>query len=390
MINFRGPLIRDLVGRGVTVYALSPDFDARTRKIIEKLGAIPVDISLQRTGQRVWRDVWDFVRLCRTIRALKPDAMFSYFVKPVIYGSLAGYICGVPKRYALVAGLGYVFADSPHVPSSGRTRRRILQGVVSALYRLACKSCDRVFFQNDDDVAYFLSNGLISRDKVVRVNGTGVDLHEFRPAPPVTKPITFLLIARLLREKGIREYVQAARKVKALHPSVRFLLVGAPDANPGALSPTEVASWVQHGIVEWPGHVDDVRPWISQSSVFVLPSYYREGVPRSTQEAMAMGRAVITTDSVGCRDTVQNGVNGFLVPPRDSEALADAMLRFVEVPSLIVEMGRKSREFVEQRFDVKAINALILTAMGFAAEPVPRQDWLGRGAAVVAGSDDGS
>lgn len=359
--NFRGPLIRTLINSEVKVYALAPDYDTRTRKAVKALGADPIGISLERTGMRPFRDLIDLLRLALTLRRLKPDATFGYFVKPVIYGSLAARLAGVPRRYALVAGLGYVFTPdgAPDTP-----KRRLLRRIVTTLYRTAFRACTRVFFQNSDDLAHFVDAGLLDRGKAVRVNGTGVDLEVLRPAPPVTAPVTFLLMARLLREKGICDYADAARRVKVLYPEARFILLGDLDPNPGALAREEVAVWIREGLIEWPGHVDDVYPWIAQSSVYVLPSYYREGVPRSTQEAMAMGRPVITTDNVGCRETVEDGVNGFLVPVRDAEALAAAMMRFIHEPHLIESMGLESRRLAEERFDVHKINAVILEAMG--------------------------
>jgi glycosyltransferase involved in cell wall biosynthesis len=167
--------------------------------------------------------------------------------------------------------------------------------------------------------------------------------------PAVIEPFTFLLVARLLREKGILEYVEAARLVKAKYPKVRFILLGALDVNPSSLTQKELDSWVSEGLLEWPGHVA-VQPWLTQTSVFVLPSY-REGLPRSTQEAMAMARPVITTDVPGCRETVIENVNGFLVPARDSAALAQAMFKFVEQPDLVGPMGQQSRLMAEMYFD---------------------------------------
>jgi len=180
--------------------------------------------------------------------------------------------------------------------------------------------------------------------------------------PSVLKPVTFILIARMLREKGIYEFVEAARQVRSRYPAVRFLLVGGVDQNPGSLTETELRGWVNEGLVEWPGHVTDVRPWFAQASVFVLPSY-REGVPRCSQEAMAMGRPVITTDSIGCRETVADGVNGFMVPVRDPVSLARAMIRFIESPDLIKIMGREGRRIAEERFDVHAINRQIIEVL---------------------------
>jgi glycosyltransferase involved in cell wall biosynthesis len=281
-------------------------------------------------------------------------------VKPVIYGSLAAFVAGVPRRFAMVAGLGYVYTPEDSKP---RLARRLLSSVVTRLYRVALRTCHLAFFQNEDDVAHFIEAGMIDPAKVRRINGSGVDLEHFAPVPPVTTPVTFLLAARLLKEKGIFEFVDAARAIRRSNADVRFVVLGEVDVNPGSLTRSQLESWVSEGVIEWPGQVDDVRPWIAESSVYVLPSY-REGLPRSSQEAMAMGRPIITTDTAGCRETVVEGVNGYLVPLRDSGALAAAMQRFVDNPAAIESMGRESRRLAEERFDVHAINAVILGCIG--------------------------
>lgn len=363
LANFRGPLIEALIARGLHVYALAPDYDESTRTAVRRLGAEPVDIALERTGMRPVRDLRDTVRLVLQLRSLKPDIVLSYFVKPVIYGSLAAWAAGVKQRFALVAGLGYVFTPKP---GGDGLRRRLLQHAISLLYALAFRMCRRVFFQNEEDVAHFIDSGLIPERKVVKLNGTGVDLARYDGPPPPSQPPRFLLMARLLREKGIGEYAEAARIVRRSHPDVEFELLGGLDPNPGGLAREEVRAWHDEGVLRWAGHVDDVLPALGACSVYVLPSYYREGVPRSIQEAMAMGRPVITTDWVGCRETVEEGVNGFLVPVRDVPALVAAIERFLEEPALIARMGRESRSLAEQRFDVHQINARMLAAMGLA------------------------
>ncbi len=363
--NFRGPLIRDLVRAGVEVYALAPDYDPAQRAVVRALGAVPVDFSLRRTGMNPLRDGFDMLRLAMTLRRLRVDASLGYSIKPVIYGTLAAWLAGIPRRFAMIEGLGFVFT-----PSGARLsrKRRMLRKGVEGLYRLALGRVERVIFLNDDDLAEFVEGGLVSRGQAVCVRGTGVDLAEWPWVRPVVEPVTFLLAARLLREKGIVEYATAARRVKARHPQARFVLLGGLDPNPGGLSRAEVQAWVADELLEWPGHVE-VKPWLAQTSVYVLPSYYREGVPRSTQEALAMGRPVITTDAPGCRETVVDGENGFLVPVRDVDALAERMIRFIEQPGLIESMGRRSRQLAEERFDVRRINARILEILGIA--PVP-------------------
>jgi glycosyltransferase involved in cell wall biosynthesis len=355
LVNFRGSLISALVRANVRVYALAPDYNDGLRQQIVALGAHPVDFQLTRTGMNPWRDILDMLRLIALLRRLRPDVTLGYTIKPVIYGMLAAWMARVPHRVAMIEGLGYVFTSSG---VSLSWKRKQLRNAVSWLYRVALARAHRVIFLNRDDIAEFVDGGLVDGAKVVHLGGIGVDLVEWSHLPPITKPVTFLLAARLLREKGIVEYAEAARQVKALYPDVRFVLLGAMDPNPSALSQLEVEAWVRDGLVEWPGHVD-VKPWLAQSSVYVLPSY-REGVPRSTQEAMAMGRPVITTDVPGCRETVEQGVNGFMVPVRDAGALAQAMLIFVKQPELIAPMGAASRRMAEAKFDVHKINAEIL------------------------------
>ena len=360
LVNFRGPLISLLVVRGIEVFALAPDYDEQTRQSVLDLGAIPVDIQFNRTGMNPFIDVMSVVRLTKLLHRLNADVVLTYFIKPVIFGTFSAVMAGIPKRFCLIEGLGYVF-----ISPEGREpiRRKILRVIVSVLYKLALRFADKVFLLNDDDVAELVSRGLVQSNQVVKLGGIGVDLDEWTPAVSATSPITFLLAARLLREKGVVEFAEAARIVKQEYPEVRFVLLGGVDPNPGSLGVAQVAGWVSQGVLEWPGNVS-VKSWFAQASVFVLPSL-REGVPRSTQEAMAMGRAVITTDAPGCRETVINGHNGFLVPVRDVDALAQAMIRFIKEPDLIESMGRASRLLAEERFDVHKVNAVMISAMGF-------------------------
>lgn len=353
--NFRGTLISALVAQGIEVFAVAPDYDESTRKSVRAFGAIPIDCSFSRTGVNPIRDFFDMLSLALLLNRIRPDVTLGYFIKPVIFGTLAAWLAGVPRRVAMIEGLGYVFTDSSnHQPLV----RKVLRILVSLLYRFALSRAHKVVFLNSDDINEFVSSGLIKKNKTFKLGGIGVDLADWPLTKPFNQPITFLLVARLLREKGILEYAQAARLVKDQHPEVRFVLLGGLDPNPGGLVQGEVQAWVANGLLEWPGH-EAVKPWLAQTSVFVLPSY-REGVPRSTQEAMAMGRAVITTDAPGCRETVDEGVNGFLVPVRNVPALAKAMLRFVEAPALIETMGLESRRLAEERFDVSKINARLM------------------------------
>jgi glycosyltransferase involved in cell wall biosynthesis len=259
----------------------------------------------------------------------------------------------------MITGLGMALGGE-------QRRSRWLRPMIGLMCRLSVGHSRRIFFQNPDDLRAFERLGIVrDAEQPVLINGSGVDLEAFRPAP-LPASISFLLIARLFREKGIREYVEAARLIRARHPQVRFRLVGWIDRHAGAIPEDELAGWQREGVIEFLGRLEDVRDAIAASSIYVLPSYYREGTPRTVLEAMAMGRPVVTTNAPGCREPVRHGVNGYLVPPRDVRALAQALQRFIDQPQLMATMGRQSRRLAEERYDVHKVNAVILQTMGLA------------------------
>lgn len=356
VVNFRGPLIEALVQRGATVSAMAPDWDNEQRRHVRDLSAEAVDIPLDRAGIKPLRDLINSVKLWRILKRRKPDAVLNYFAKPVIFGTLAAWLAGVPRRVALIEGLGYVFIRE----DTDTLGRKLLRFITSWLYRIALTRAHCVVFLNHDDANEFEAMRIVDKRKVVVLGGIGVDLTKLLPSPPPTDPVTFLMMARLLKEKGVREYAAAAQLVKKNYPDTRFILLGNRDANPGSVTLEELQGWAADGRLEWPGHVDDVTDWVKAASIFVLPSFYREGVPRSSQEAAALGRAVITTDSIGCRETVIDGETGFLVPVRSAEALAEAMMRFIRDPALVGSMGTASRALAEERFDVHRWNSRMI------------------------------
>ena len=360
LLNFRGDLISEFVNSGIRVYALAPDFTEDTREIAIGLGALPIDYSLSRSGINPIKDFLAFICMIKVLHGLNVDISFGFSIKPVIYGTLASWLAGIPTRIAMIEGLGFVFTDYGCRTS---LRKFFLRKMVLILYRLSLSKAHKVFFLNNDDIKEFLDGHIVSKYKIQYLNGIGVNLCEWSSNSVVISPITFLLAARLLREKGIFEYIDAARNIKAKHPTARFIVLGGVDLNPGSLRRDELMRWVHEGVIEWPGHVK-VKPWLEQTSVFVLPSFYREGVPRSIQEAMAMSKPIITTNSPGCRDTVIDGENGYLVDVRNSKDLEVAMLRYIANPSLIASMGRISRQMAEEKFDVIKINKKIINIMG--------------------------
>lgn len=358
LLNFRGPLMSEMVARGHEVLAFAPDFTKEHRSTLAELGIQAIDYSISRTGINPLKELAVILDLRRLLRFHKPDLCFSYFVKPVIYGTIAAALAGVPRRFGLYAGLGFAFTDDV-----GQNRaRRFLQGIISTLARISAKHCNKVLVQNSDDMDELITRGIVASDKTVLVGATGVDLNAWPLTPLPDAPLTFILIARLLRDKGICEYVAAARLLRSRYPDLRFLILGGVDDNPTSITREQMEEWVAEKIIEWPGHVS-AKPWLSQAHVFVLPSYYREGIPRSTQEAMAIGRPIITTNAPGCKETVIEGYNGFMIPPRDHVALARAMSHFIKNPDDIISMGKKSRNLACERFDINVQNRKLLAIM---------------------------
>lgn len=355
---FRGPLIAALQARGLTVHVAAPGLhaDNALRIRFEAQGVAAHDIPLQRAGTNPFSDLRAQLALLGLMHRVRPQWVLGYTVKPIVYGTLAAWLAGVPKRFALITGRGYA------LQGEGRDGR--FQSLVQHLYSAALLRTHKVFFQNPDDEVLFRKRGILSLSvPSCVVNGSGVDLEKFSAVPLPEGPLRFLLIARLLGDKGVREYAEAARRIRLRYPEVGFDLVGWIDENPDAIRQEELDAWVNDGTLKYLGRLFDVRPAIAASSVYVLPSY-GEGTPRSVLEALAMGRPVITTDVPGCRETVVDGDNGFLIPVKSVDALAAAMVRFINEPELISCMGASSRQIAENKYDVNKVNAVMLREMG--------------------------
>lgn len=358
LINFRGQLIEDIIDAGHSVIGCAPGHDPAVATALARLGATFQPVPLQRTGFNPFLDAGSLLNLAGVLRRLRPDLLFAYTSKPVIYGTMAARLAGVPRVYALISGLGYAFTGS------GDLARRMTRRLTGALYRAALRAAEGVFFQNPDDLDEFRRHAIVSeRGNVFLVNGSGVDVTHYGFSPPLLDPPTFLLIARLLRDKGIYEFVEAARALRPRYPQARFRLLGPVDSHPAAVPAADLAAWRAEGVIEYLPETGDVRPHLAQSTAYVLPSY-REGMPRTVLEAMSTGRAIITTDAPGCRETVRAGENGFLVPVGDAHALAEAMERLIVEPELARSLGERSRTIAEERFDVRRVNAEMLRAMG--------------------------
>ncbi len=358
LILFRRSLIEAIGGLGHEVLALAPDFSADLARELEAIGATPLEFPLSRTGLNPFSDLAALRALTRLFRAHRPDVVTGYTPKPSIYASLAAARAGVPRIVPMVTGLGYAFLDG------GGLKARILRAVTERLYARAFAASHAAIFHNADDRAVLAEAGCIPPGLPTRVvSGSGVDLERFQeqPLPPPGRGMTFLMIARLVRYKGIAEYCAAAAAVKAKAPTARFLLAGPEETGPAGYSLSELRKVAT--AVTYLGQVEDVRPLLAEAHVYVLPSY-GEGMPRTVLEALATGRPVITTDARGCRETVENGENGLLVPPRDATALAEAMAAMLKRPDRLAAMARASRRLAEQRFDARKVNAAMLSALG--------------------------
>jgi len=363
LTNFRGALLREMKANGHRVLAVAPDRNDAVAAELQRAGIGFRLIPMQRTGTSMVQDLRLFLAYLRVMIVEKPDLVLAYTQKPIIYGGIAARLACVPRSFVLMSGLGYVFSEHDR-PS--RTLRRL----VSLMYREAVLRARAIFVFNADDRAEMIKHGIVKlRHNVVQVAGSGVDVEHFAQVPLPRDRTRFLLIGRLMRDKGIYEFCEAARQIKAAHPDSEFMVLGHYEHdNPTGIDETECLRLAQRYPVQFVPGTTDVRPYLASCSVFVLPSYYREGLPRTIIEAMATGRPIVTTDMPGCREPVIDGENGFLVPPRNSDALAATLTRFIETPGLISQMGARSRELAVSTYDVRKVNHQLLDAMGLLVE----------------------
>lgn len=350
--NFRRNLICRLMALGHDVVAISPA-DAYVERLVT-MGCRHIELPIDNKGSNPVRDLTTAVRIFRIYRALRPDVTLQNTIKPNIYGSFAAATLGIPVINT-VTGLGTAFL-----------RPGIRLELVIWLYRLSQTRAFKVFFQNREDLAFFREKRIIANDSGNYIPGSGVDLSRFRFSSPrdAGGDMVFLLVGRLLRDKGVVEFVQAARLVRQQFPRVRFQLLGFLDAdNASAIGEADVSAWGREGIVEYLGATDDVVPFIQAADCVVLPSY-REGLPKVLIEAAALGTPILATDVVGCRDAVVDGVNGLLCRAADAEDLALKIRRMIELPfSERCEFARRGREMVEARYDEELVIVKYLGAI---------------------------
>lgn len=352
---FRIDMMKDFIKHGHTVTALGPDTDPIWKERFETVGIEYNTFFVERNGINPLNDIRTYRELNLLLREEKPDKVFAYQAKTVIYGSLAAKANDITEFYPLIAGLGSIFRG-------GGIKNKIIKTVMMGQYKVACSLSKKVFFQNNDDKKQFVDNRLVQVEKVHIINGSGVNLDKFTHESLPKKP-AFLFIGRLIKDKGIIEYLEACKELKKEFPNVRCLLVGPYDSNPTALSPRELKPYLDQDVVEYFGEQSDVRPYLKLCTTFVLPSYH-EGTPKTILEAMAVGRSIITTDAPGCRETVTDGYNGYLVPIKDTKALVGRMKELIENQELNEVMAIRNVKLAKEKYDVKIVNQAIMATMG--------------------------
>jgi glycosyltransferase involved in cell wall biosynthesis len=353
--NFRSGLIRTMIDQGYHVTAVAPDDDYSQR--VRALGCDFVSLPMDNHGTNPVRDLRLLGRYVSLLQAVRPAVYLGYTVKPNVYGSMAAHLLGIPAINN-IAGLGTAFVDD-----------NLVTRIVRGLYKCALHRSRHIFFQNADDRELFIRARLVPAERTERLPGSGIDLSRYRPDPPAAarpspRPFRFLLLARLLKYKGVMEYAEAARMVRRQCADTEFQLLGFLDEeNPNAVSSETIKGWEEEGLIRYLGETDDVLPFLADADCIVLPSY-REGVPRTLLEAAAMARPIVATDATGCRDVVDDGVNGFLCPVRDAAGLAEKLMRMLRLPAeRRLEMGWAGRRKVESEFDERIVIQKYLDAV---------------------------
>lgn len=354
LLWFRLDMMKEFIKNGHDVIAVGNESPQMWESVFSEFNIKYVQIPMKRNGLNPVTDSITLMKYVTLFRNENPDKIFAYQAKPVVYGGIANLVTNIGDFYPLIAGLGSVFYSS-------KLSTNLIKLILIYQMKLACSKAKKVFFQNIDDKNVFLDYGIIEDSKAVIINGSGVNLETFiqKPLPNET---VFLFIGRLIRDKGIIEYLEACRGIKEKYPNTRCMLIGPYDTNPSAINENDLKYYIQKDIIEYYGEQKDVKPYIQQATTLVLPSYH-EGTPKSILEAMAMGRSIITTFAPGCKETVKDGLNGFLVPVKDVSELMAKMLYLIENPNLNTNMALESVKIVKEKYDVSLVNKEIMKTM---------------------------
>lgn len=354
VVNFRGDLICDIRKKGYDVVVVVPEDN--NKDFFKRNGVKVRLVNLKKNSLSVFNGISYCRNLEKIIREEKPDKVFSFTIKPVIFGSVAAHRAGVKEIYSLICGLGMLFC-------SDSLKIRALRVVGGRLYKYALKYNTKVIFQNQDDIDEFVGRGYVDRKKCELVNGSGVNLKKFSRNKLPKDGVKFLMVSRILKEKGVVEYFKAAKMVKEKHPEAKFSYIGAIDKNKNYVDLSVLEPYIKAEVVEYIPETKEVEKYVAQCSVFVLPTYYREGIPRTLLEATAMGRPIITTNTPGCRETIVEGKNGVFVKVKRVNDLADKMIWMIEHRDKLQEMGDESYKICLEKFTIEKVDADMLRIM---------------------------
>jgi len=360
LVNFRLELLKRMAANGHHVLALAPEIDVETKAVLATFGIETGSFPMNRAGLNPFHDFQTILALRKIFRQFKPDYIIPYTAKPIIYANLVGRLENVQHRFALFTGLGFAFIDEHPVG-----KKWLIRQIAILLYRFSSKGMECAFTYNPketEDLRYFKL--VPPSTPILEVPGSGVDTQLYADSVPNVNPVRFLMVSRLLKSKGVHIFVAAVARLKAKGYKIEAAILGPMDANPDAISQQQLDEWVNEKTVEYLGATKDVKPFLTQSSVVVLPSMYREGIPRSILEAMSSGRAVITSDMPGCAHSIIDKRDGFIVKTGDVCELEKAMEKFIKDPQLAIEMGHSGRIHACDTFDVHKVNEILLTRMG--------------------------
>ncbi len=363
---FRRGLIKSLVATtGNQVLVLAPKSE-KYSQLIKSIGAKHIPIPIKRFIHPI-SDLVLCLRIYKIFKKEKPDVIHSFTIKPNIYAALIGKFLGVQSIFCSVTGLGAVYARDAHASL------KVMRILITPLYYLACKYCTRFSFQNADDMEYFISKKILSERKAVLIRSSGVNLDEYSMEAADTQSAKkemvlsgnekiILMVARAIWSKGVREFIESSREVNRLNTPARYILIGSVESGPDAVPLNYLQSNASHNF-QWLGFKDQIRDYIAASDIVVLPSFYPEGVPRCLLEAMALGKPIITTDNVGCKEVIEHEKNGYMIPVKNSQALADAVEKLLSNPSIMQEYGRYSRVKIEREFSEGLVIAETLSKL---------------------------
>ena len=351
---FRIEMMHSFMEKGYEVVAIANEDEEKWKDAFEKEGIRYRSVDLKRNGTNPLGDIKTFRSIKKVLQEEMPDKIFTFQAKTIIYGIIAARQLGIKEIYPLIAGVGSIYLKDD-------LKTRILRGILNTEYRYSLSKVNTIFFQNEDDLNTFKQNGLVDAQEIVFLNGSGVNLEKFKKQE-LPKQFGLLFIGRLIKDKGIMEYLEACRIIKDKYPDIRCMVVGPYDSNPSAISKQELDYYIESGVIEYFGEQKDVRPYLKQCSVYVLPSY-AEGTPKTVLEAMATSRAIITCDTRGCKQTVVEGENGFLVKVKDVDEIVDRVIKLYNDRELLEKMARQSHIMAKEKFDVKLVNKTICEAM---------------------------